>query len=641
MSATDESLVTHNGMATAEIVISETADAIELRAAEELQSYIKKISTAELETRNTCSGKTAICIGKVCREQGFDLSLEPRYRDDDSYIIQADRDKILLAGCCPRGTLFAVYAFLERIGCCWLAPGFGHYKGMHEFVPERETIKVDHCEIKREPDFVYRNFYTEYFYTDHRFEDLEKLFDWMAKVGMNYLHMDHRNLFEFGQEYYTEGLKDALYTEAHKRGIIVGVGGHGYYTYMNPDEHFDEHPEWFALIDGKRSPKKLDAQFCVSNPQAMGVFLDNFMKMADTNSQIDIFLPMQNDGYSESWCQCDSCQKIGTATDQCVHVTNMIAKRLSEKYPKKQLMMIAYAGSAEPPKQAKFASNVLVWYCTFDRDWRYPIDTDKDELNAKHCRWLPGWVDLKAAVMAESHHTKYYFRSLPVIKSQLMRKDYSDFKQNGARDIGLCFPEPMNWAAYELVYYTHAKLGWDSELDIDGLIQDFCRHRYGQAGDLMARVMNNVELGFGQYKTPGSLYPVYWDWVVEDKPFTKEELELLAEAKKYFAAAKENMEKAMTIKDIDKYSRFHLERFAVSLQYSINYNLASVYTAAGENEKAVKTIDSITELIKKHKKDGMFVDFFYEKYNYGSNDRHDFTNGYFRQWKAMLKARVN
>src|SRR3954451_12096753 len=97
------------------ILISPKADPVERFAADELQRYIALISGAKLPIVTERAGSRFISIGDNAPARG--LKVSGRYPGDDSYRISTVSSGIILKGVNSRGSLYAVYDLLERLGC--------------------------------------------------------------------------------------------------------------------------------------------------------------------------------------------------------------------------------------------------------------------------------------------------------------------------------------------------------------------------------------------------------------------------------------------------------------------------------------------------------------------------------------------
>jgi len=192
----------------------------------------------------------------------------------------------LVAGGGRVGTLYGVYDLLHRLGCRWFAPG-----EIHEEVPHVEKL-VD-LDVTERPDFATRGF--------HGWQDRagEDFLIWMARNRLNYWCVEQTN-----------------HPLMHKLGIQMACGGHtAQAMFFNPsspypynhsrfegDEkkpadpypvgdqyqgdadkdgklsYFEAHPEWYALVGGKRIPGIGDGfgtNYCTSNPHATTEFMKN------------------------------------------------------------------------------------------------------------------------------------------------------------------------------------------------------------------------------------------------------------------------------------------------------------------------------------------------------------------------------
>jgi len=589
-----------DGRAAAEIVVPPAADETTRFAAQELQSYIGKMSAALLPIVEGGSGKMAagIYLGDACGQVAAGLVPQKRYPEDDQFVLKLFGDRLCIAGCSPRATLFGVYAFLEKLGCRWFAPAFAHYKGHHEVVPHRRNITVEGLDVVETPDFRYRGGYVEHFYSDNPVADIAAVGEWLAKVRKNYWALQHNLLFDFRKagawhtDLYREGMKEAVFSTAAKRGLTLCVGGHGFSTFLPPKRYFDEHPEWFAMIKGKRVSRDMNAQFCISNERALATYVENAMKHIESNPDIDVFRIVPNDGWG--WCECDGCKAIGEPSAQYLKLVNAVADGLAERFPDKSVQMIAYLHTSAPAAGIAIRPNVMVWYAHFNRDWRYPLDTDRshNDRNAGHFENLRAWLATGTRVASESHYRKYYFRSLPAIKPHLMALDFPKLREIGVPDIFLNYMEPLDWATYELTHYAHARFAWDADTDPDELVRDFCHKRYGPAAPGMFAFFTHLEQAMNEYRMPGEHQPSGPGALERAQAHLEKAREALSEARR------EATEEA---------ARFHMARNALMLEYASLENAMNLQAARKEWQKALALLDEEVAFLKEHLHDGIIA----------------------------------
>src|SRR6185437_984336 len=187
LSASPIELAGNRGPATIEVVAQ--APEAEKFAARELSRYLS-LMTGEpfaVEAGSHASfRKTEILVGrKLAEEEGITFS-DDRY-GADGFVLRRSGNHILIAGIRPRGTLYAVYAFLEKLGCRWFAPDFQFYApASGERVPRIKSPEIDELDEISKPSFQYRPLYIEEGQS-HTPENLVQMLDWMAKVHLNLL----------------------------------------------------------------------------------------------------------------------------------------------------------------------------------------------------------------------------------------------------------------------------------------------------------------------------------------------------------------------------------------------------------------------------------------------------------------------
>ncbi|MGB9594887.1 MAG: DUF4838 domain-containing protein [Candidatus Poribacteria bacterium] len=223
-------LLVNNGNSDFRIVPSADASPIEVFAGQELQGYITQSSGGFLPMSNPNEpilGRR-IYLGRRAVER-LGLTLDDAKLHSDGFIIKTIGDRIAIAGCTPRGTLYGVYAFLEGIGCRWLAPGVNG-----EVIPIKHNIIIPNLDIMQIPKIQYRGFKSSFVKT---FTNT----DWIDWVGKNRL-----NLIIVESDMFSD-LQRIAGGEMERRGIIAGVS--------------------LAVSNSEESKKKI-MDFIKANPQA-------------------------------------------------------------------------------------------------------------------------------------------------------------------------------------------------------------------------------------------------------------------------------------------------------------------------------------------------------------------------------------
>src|SRR5438477_9943045 len=164
------------------------------------------------------------------RKLGINLALDKL--GPEGFALRTVKNKLIIAGGRPRGTLYGVYTLLEeKLGVRWFTPEV-------EVVPRTSSLAMAALDEIRVPALEYR----EVFWTE-----LMRDADFAARHRLN------------GEHY---GLK-----EKHGgRAVVYFPFVHSLDTLI-PRELYAEHPEYFPLINGKREDGYV--QRCLSNPEVL------------------------------------------------------------------------------------------------------------------------------------------------------------------------------------------------------------------------------------------------------------------------------------------------------------------------------------------------------------------------------------
>ncbi len=217
-----------DGQTDWKIYLSPTADPTERYAAEELHGTLRKLSGAAFEIVYAEETPTthAIVIGDLkhplVQAQATALKLAPG--KVEQVAVHTLDGRLYLAGNQPRGALYAVYRFLQHeLGVRWLWPGPDG-----EFIPAKDTWTLPDLHFTRTPAIPYRGFHLCGNYYGGPESELFR--EWMGRNFIN-IYRHAAPLAEKRRGFYSMW-------SSHNAGL--------------PADLFDQHPEYFAEVDGKR-----------------------------------------------------------------------------------------------------------------------------------------------------------------------------------------------------------------------------------------------------------------------------------------------------------------------------------------------------------------------------------------------------
>ena len=454
-------------------------------AVAELGKYIEQMSGAKLPVASEAAAVLpAIIIGLRADLAPDDQALlPPAAAGYDGYsiaIIDGEHPRIVLAGDNGRGTIYAVYDLLERLGCRWFYPAQDPQDP--EVVPRSDSLAIAPGNWA-----VASPMHTRVYNGDAWFFNIDVArarlqVDHAMKVRCNLIGWQgaaDKPLVDQYQELRAEGLLDEL----AKRDMGLHGPAHSFNLFLSND-HFAAHPEWFGVRDGKRvTQQPFGAQFCWSNAEARKLFAANVADFARAAPLIDVLNIVPFDGGPA--CACAECQQLG-ASSALMLVMNDVLERLDAVRPELTVETVGgYAPMVEPPAAVKAGRRLRIAWAHWGRYMAFGYDDPRydrrQNLEAWHAA-APGGVTI----------VQYYSDNFcqPWVMQPFARAIEGDRRYVLARKIDSIYfliYSPGYWWNHGLNTYLAARSFYDFALDPFAVIDDYATHYYRAAGPLLAR----------------------------------------------------------------------------------------------------------------------------------------------------------
>ncbi len=466
------------GKAQCQIVIPVDASPAVRHAADELARYLGQIAGADFPVVTESAPKegTPLDVGPTAWAQS--QYAKTVKGNSETACIRVDKHGVILWGPSDRGTLFAVYRFLEALGCRWLAADY-------EFVPKKDRLRVAFMESQSSPAFSMRVF---------KSRDEDDSSAWGLKVGLNGFYGRDAFSTNGGCYYLAEQLPST----------------HTWARVIAPKKYFKEHPEWYPLLDGKRvESTEHNAQLCVTADGLAEEFAKNITEVFDEDPQCPITSISPNDGYG--WCECDACNALdkklcgGRMTqqglsdarpfrgDRVFWFSNEVASRVTKKYPEKMLLVLAYVNYAEPPDTIRPLPNVVPWLCHYaPADYSRSIDDPSSTANAQFNTLLRKWSQSAPHLLFYEYVSKSMWWRMP---RPVLRPFSADIKYLYSLGLSRYYFQSSlsDWPLDGPLYYVLAKLLWDPSQDPQVLARDWVEHMFPGAAKPMMRFYQAVD----------------------------------------------------------------------------------------------------------------------------------------------------
>jgi hypothetical protein len=557
------------------ILLSPAPDPIERFAAEELQHYISQITGRPIPIVNHPGRDAFIAIGKNLATR--ELSIAPRYDGDDSFRIATYGGNLLLKGATPRGTLYAVYSLLERQGCWWFAPATPAIAGHHELVPYNPRLAFPVLDITEHPSMKYRKQEGDLGRRTHSAATWPAVIDWMAKQRSNVLAL---GLHAFEEN------RELLNRETAQRGLILEVGQHEVMNEFLPAErYFAAHPDWYGLIDGKRSlkAKGKSVVFETGNPQAVSTFEQNLIAYLKERPEIGIFQLWPPD--AGFWSESPESQALGSPAERMALFVQHVTKSIRAAGLKTKVSFLAYSYYTEPPREMNFAPDVIVEFCPINRSYATTLDDPGSKVNVSYEQQLKEWVkQFPGEVSHYSYYAKYSWRSLPVVLPSQIARDIQHWQELGEVGTSI-YCEPGDWLALEVNHLAFAKASWDSNSKTMVWYEAYLRARFGAAAIAMR--------SYFEHATRVSLDGLIPQSSKGDPQSCEGEL----------TAARDAMNQAMKLADTVE-SKWMVNKLSWQVEYLEKAFALRTAQTNGDERAADEIRKSISSLIALHSNDG-------------------------------------
>ena len=462
-------------------VLPAAASDAEIYAAEELVEFVRRASGATLPVveESAHPGGPAIYLGSTnfAAGQGVDLAVFGA----EEWLLRVADGNLILAGGRPRGTLYAVYEFLEGIlGVRFLDP-------LTEHVPAAASLAVPAGLDRRgAPALDRREIY-------------------MVVNGVGVSGSDHWLRFQVRRRVnsFANAWRDidARYGYAFKYGSPYTTHTHHRYVADFP-EAFDK-PEYFAVTARGLRHR---SQPCMSHPEVRRIFQDKLRVYIErdraalrergrgTDSFPRYYSLVPDDG-TDGKCFCPEClaraAEYGSYAGVVLEFTNEIAEDIARTHPEIVLATSAYLYYRDIPTGIRPRGNVLVKIAQLPANYNtYPLRDHmralEHPLNADARAEWERWGAISPMLAVHDYWNHHNARTLAA--------DLKFYRRHGLKHF---FTENILMGTHlhhfvDLQFYVQTRLFVDPGQDAEALIEEFLGLYYGPAAPVMLRLMDYI-----------------------------------------------------------------------------------------------------------------------------------------------------
>ena len=402
------------------------------RAAQILQAYLKKITGAEFVIQAVTDVTNNIIL------RTWEDAPHP---DSFRYFI-FDKD-IVLEAPTAQAAVYAVYDFLENVCGC------RYYTSTEEYVPFDANLTVQFSRQEQIPRMDYR----EVYYRDF-----------------------------FNQEF-AEKHKMTASSAKHQ---VWGTWCHSFQEFLNPDIYFDEHPEYYALYEGKRVGK--NAEPCLTNPEVFEVMAANIEKAMAEKPECNFWSVSQND--NNAYCRCEKCREIDEREGTPMGTVLDFVNRMARRFPDKTISTLAYWYTRKPPKTIRPEKNVHIMLCNIEANRGLPIETD--DLSRGTKEELLAWEEICQNISLWDYCIQFRNLVSPFPNLRVIPQNIKFFVDHNVKMLFSQSNREYEGEFSALRGYLLAKCMWNPDVDPKAVIREFCEGYYGPAAQPILTYIEEV-----------------------------------------------------------------------------------------------------------------------------------------------------
>lgn len=434
---------------------------------------------------------------------------------EEGFEFRGEGNVLCITGRSPLGVVFGTYEFLRRFGGC----RFSDLGPDGEYVPRRDQLMLEGGPIKINPKLWYRG---EQFVPEENWNLSRQRLDWMAKNGLNFVMYcpAHQEKPTVGAEPAAPGSRGTasqrisaapaqltkeefdreLLPELRKRGLKLDMNLHNLLYWLPPGRYLAEHPEWYALMNGKRGGQFTQLCLCTTNREGVATLIKNVKNYLHDNPDVEIVGVIPEDGFG--MCQCERC--VATDADPQAafnhggvygenrskaaryhRLLNEVAHAIGNEFPHVKVGGAAYVDLMWPASDVRLAQNTTIWLALYWRDYCRPLIPGKtSSLNQRFIQAIQEWKQNYTGKLLTYEYTMGRARqtTLPHPIWEVLCRDWPALKALGVEGATLqCWS--LEHSAYALNNLAFARAGWQEEIDPDQLLDDYLLGAFGSVKD--------------------------------------------------------------------------------------------------------------------------------------------------------------
>lgn len=475
-----------NGKPVGEFVLPNPPHAAESFATQDVCRWIESITGAKppiLHQPSKLANEKVFIGTAFAGEFKADLA---KLKGNDGFAVRRKGNRVYVFGSRPRGTLYGLYALLERNTDLIFARPHEEFGTVHGKVKDLVLKTTDFIDI---PVFLNRRFGPNW--PAHRATGV-----WLLRNRDN--TRDHRASYK--------GFLDLDLIESYGTNFAVPIAAHK-----------DKHPEYFGynpITRSRRFVKHGEGTMCLSVPGLPAIWAQGLARnVAAHEARVGRTVDHVRLGPGDNWfcCQCDKCLAPLKLPDgsrleckdpdsikdplfrstQIMMFINEAMKTWKTLRPDVRIHVLAYIHFAEPPR-ASVHPDLGIWFAPYPTsNLHFPLldPRQPEPWRSRFAKWLTmndrlGFYEyFEAKPSPQGFYAAANLRAVmgcPDHRNALIYAEISN--DRGTEGIG---QGALGWDVGLMNHWVHTRLFWDPTQDVDSLYSYYIRRTYREAAPQM------------------------------------------------------------------------------------------------------------------------------------------------------------
>lgn len=399
--------------------------------------------------------------------------------ENDGYILKVKDDNLIIKGANQNGTKNGIYDFLEtKLGCMFL-------RNDYDYIPEFPTIRLENYNEVINPSITWRK--------QFQYEALQN--NWYDKLKLNGTKAK-------------AGFKEGVYAQ-------WGTWCHTQFQFVPPEKYFESHPEYFALINGKRCyqtkwhSSDMQTHLCLTNEDVYEIVKAGMKSEIQKNPEA-LYWDFSIMDTPIKVCQCPECNRINTKYQSnsatIIMFINRLAKDLGKEFPNLMFSTLAYQDCINPPVGLEVEQNVVIKLCANpgSQGYSYSIGANKNSKQIKLL--LESWGKIAKNIAVWDYVVDFNHLLLPFPNYDVQKANIDFYVDNNVMGVFHQGSREKGDEMADMRTYLLSRQMWDKDIDFEALMKKYIQLNYADASPYIEEYLETMSESYISHNKELNLY---------------------------------------------------------------------------------------------------------------------------------------